>query len=46
MRPVRRPDNLTTFMRQIEIWEPEPPRTLRDGREIALLLCQVYNKLN
>jgi len=29
MRPVRRADNLTTFMCCLEIWEPQPPGTLR-----------------
>ena len=29
-RPVRMADNLTTFMcRFLEIWEPQPPGTLR-----------------
>jgi len=30
LRPVRRADNLTTFRcRCLEIWEPQPPGTLR-----------------
>jgi hypothetical protein len=37
-RPVRRADSFTTFKCRLQIWEPQPPGTLRACPGIALPL--------